>query len=181
MTGLFHKDRTTTEDTTRRMSPPVPGIAWRQQAIDDPQKGQPLIIDGHLIPPGTQVGVSAYALHHNEEYFPSPFSFQPERWIDAAKDAEQAARLRSAFMPFSVGSRSCAGKAMAYLEASLVIAKTLWYFDFEAAPGELGRVGGGAPEKGLGRERTDEYQLYDIFAASHSGPYLVFKPHEKQR
>lgn len=158
------------------MSPSVPGIAWRQQAPEDPQKGQPLIIDGHVVPPGTQIGVSAYALHHNEAYFPSPFTFQPGRWIEAAEKPEQVARMRSAFMPFSVGSRSCAGKAMAYLEAGLVIAKALWHFDFEAAPGELGRVGGGAPGKGLGRERADEYQLYDIFTASHSGPYLVFKP-----
>lgn len=139
------------------------------------------MIDGHIIPPGTRIGVSAYSLRHNKDYFPSPFSFQPERWNDADKDAEQAARLRSAFMPFSVGWRSCAGKAMAYLEASLIIAKTLWHFDFEAAPDELGRVGGGMPEKGFGRERTDEYQLYDTFAASHSGPYLVFKPQDQPR
>jgi cytochrome P450 len=163
------------------MSPPVPGVAWRQQAAEDPQKGQPLIIDGHVIPPGTQIGVSAYALHHNEKYFPSPFSFQPERWLNAAKDPTQAARMRSAFVPFSVGSRSCAGKAMAYLEASLVVAKALWSFDFEAAPGELGHVGGGGPGKGVGRERPDEYQLYDIFAASHSGPYLVFNPRHQQK
>lgn len=168
-------------DEAMRMSPPVPGVAWRQQAAEDPQKGQPLIIDGHVIPPGTQIGVSAYALHHNEKYFPSPFSFQPERWLNAAKDPTQAARMRSAFVPFSVGSRSCAGKAMAYLEASLVVAKALWSFDFEAVPGELGHVGGGGPGKGVGRERPDEYQLYDIFAASHSGPYLVFNPRHQQK
>ncbi|KAG8163916.1 hypothetical protein KVR01_005834 [Diaporthe batatas] len=168
-------------DEALRMSPPIPGIAWRQQAAEDPQKGQPLIIDGHVIPPGTQLGVSAYALHHNEEYFPSPFSFQPERWLNAEKDAAQAAKMRSAFMPFSVGSRSCAGKAMAYLEASLVIAKTLWHFDFAAAPGELGRLGGGGPGKGFGRERPDEYQLYDIFASSHDGPCLVFTPRDQKK
>lgn len=159
----------------------MPGIAWRQQSAEDHQKGQPLIIDGHAIPPGTEIGVSAYALHHNEKYFPSSFSFQPERWLDAAKDSTQAAMMRSAFMHFSVGARSCAGKAMAYLEASLVMAKTLWHFDFEAAPGELGRVGGGGPGKGFGRERPDEYQLYDIFASSHSGPNLVFKARNQQK
>lgn len=163
------------------MSPPVPGVAWRQQAAEDPQKGQPLIIDGHVIPPGTEIGMSMYALHHNEAYFPSPYSFQPERWFDAKDDPAQAARMRSAFAPFSVGSRSCAGKAMAYLEASLVVAKTLWHFDFGAAPGGLGRVGGGAPGKGVGRERPDEYQLYDIVGASHSGPYLVFRERDQQK
>lgn len=165
-----------TDSTNRRMSPPVPSIPWRQQAAEDPQKGEPLIIDGHVIPPGTQIGVSAYALHHNEDYFPSPFTFQPERWLDSA----QAAKMRPAFMPFSIGSRSCAGKAMAYLEASLVVAKTLWHFDLEAAPGRLGCVGGGGPGKGPGRERPDEYQLYDILGSSHSGPYLVFQPRDQK-
>lgn len=164
------------DNFNRRMAPPVPGIPWRQLAEDDPQKGQPLIIDGHLIPPGTQVGVSMYALHHNEKYFPDPYRFQPERWL--SENEAQVAKMRSAFAPFSIGSRSCAGKAMAYLEASLVISKTIWHFDFEAAPGELGRVGGGTTGRVDGRGRPDEYQLYDIFAASHKGPYLVFHPRE---
>ncbi|KAI3400800.1 hypothetical protein diail_2009 [Diaporthe ilicicola] len=163
-------------DEAMRMSPPVPGIPWRQLAEDDPQKGQPLMIDGHLIPPGTQLGVSVYALHHNEKYFTEPFKFQPERWLE--EDEARLATMRSAYAPFSIGSRSCAGKAMAYLEASLVIAKTIWHFDFEAAPGELGRVGGGTPGRSDGRGRPDEYQLYNIFAASHKGPCLVFNPRD---
>jgi hypothetical protein len=32
---------------------------------------------------------------------------------------------------------------MAYLEMSLVLAKTLWYFDFVKAPGEAENLGGG--------------------------------------
>ncbi|KAK2609588.1 hypothetical protein N8I77_003084 [Diaporthe amygdali] len=163
-------------DEAMRMAPPVPGIPWRQLAEDDPQKGQPLIIDGHLVPPGTQVGVSMYALHHNEKYFSEPYKFQPDRWL--SENEAQVATMRSAFAPFSIGSRSCAGKAMAYLEASLVISKTIWHFDFEAAPGKLGRVGGGTTGRVDGRGRPDEYQLYDIFAASHKGPYLVFHPRE---
>lgn len=156
------------------MSPPVPGIAWRQLADDDPQKGQPLIIDGHVIAPGTQLGVSQYAIHHNSEYFSDPYKYMPERWL--IEDKAQIARMRSAFLPFSIGARSCAGKAMAYLESSLVIAKTLWHFEFEAAPGDLGRIGGGTLGKGDGRGREDEYQLYDVFTASHSGPHLLFHP-----
>lgn len=84
--------------------------------------------------------------------------------------------MRSAFAPFSIGVRSCAGKAMAYLESSLIIAKTLWHFDFEPAPGDLGRIGVGNLGNSDGRGREDEYQLYDIFAASHSGPYSAFPP-----
>lgn len=32
---------------------------------------------------------------------------------------------------------------MAYLEASLVVAKTLWFLDFEPAPGKSGELGAG--------------------------------------
>lgn len=58
----------------------------------------------------------------------------------------------------------------------MVIAKTLWYFDFEPAPGKLGEVGAGKTEGSLGRTRPDEFQLEDIFTSSHDGPYLMFRP-----
>ena len=83
--------------------------------------------------------------------------------------------MRDAFAPFSIGPRGCAGKSMAYLETSLVLAKTLWYFDFEVAPGELGEVGAGKVGLEEGRERRGEFQLYDLFGSSHDGPYLTFK------
>lgn len=48
---------------------------------------------------------------------------------------------------------------MAYLETSLITAKSLWHFDFSAAPGALGRIGGGTgSERDVdGRERTNEF------------------------
>lgn len=61
---------------------------------------------------------------------------------------------------------------MAYLEFSLVIAKTLWAFDFQLAPG--GKSGGGAPGKNREGRLEGEFQLYDIFAAIHTGPELIF-------
>ncbi|KAI0102571.1 hypothetical protein GGR51DRAFT_526992 [Nemania sp. FL0031] len=64
---------------------------------------------------------------------------------------------------------------MAYLEARLVVARTLWYFDFEPAPGKPGEVGSGFSGVGDGRGRDAEYQLYDVFISIHDGPNLVFK------
>ena len=95
------------------------------------------------MPPGTQVGVNIYTLHHNETYFPEPYKFTPERWLPSETPEAQRKAMHEAFTPFSIGYRGCAGKSMAYLETSLVIAKTLWYFDFKLAPGDLARVGGG--------------------------------------
>ncbi|TRX96535.1 hypothetical protein FHL15_002807 [Xylaria flabelliformis] len=157
-----------------RMSPPGPGILWREQDPND-IKNNPLLIDGHVIPPGTVFGINTYSLHHNEDYFPDSFVYSPDRWLDS-KNSEQANMVRDAFVPFSIGSRACAGKSMAYLEISLVLAKIVWYFDFEVASGKLGEIGGGNPNLGPGREKTSEFQLYEMFTSNHDGPYLVFKP-----
>ncbi|KAI1802859.1 cytochrome P450 [Daldinia bambusicola] len=170
-------------DETMRVAPPTTATPWREEdiysAAPAPSDGSPFLVDGHAIPRGTAVGVSLYSLMHNEAYFPEPFAFRPERWLDDADDGafDEATRatMRRALAPFALGDRGCAGKAMAYLEASLVVAKTLWYFDFRTAWGPAGRVGGGTPGRSW-RDRVDEYQLYDIFTADHDGPNLVFKP-----
>ncbi|RYP89948.1 hypothetical protein DL770_003928 [Monosporascus sp. CRB-9-2] len=171
-------------DEALRMSPPSLTTLWREQDPGD-RSDEPFVVDGHVIPRGTQVGVSLYSLLHNEEYFPDPFEFRPERWLDplegsasADTDEQKVARatMRKAFVPFIIGDRSCAGKPMAYMEASLTIARTLWYFDFEAAPGKAGEVGAGQLGRADGRGRPGEFQLEDIFVAAHQGPNLVFRP-----
>ncbi|KAI1413413.1 cytochrome P450 [Hypoxylon sp. FL1857] len=166
-------------DETLRISPPSLATLWREQDKDD-NDSSPLFIDGNVIPRGKQIGVNLYSFHHNEEYFPDSYSFVPERWIEPTlpeSPESRAARIRmqEAFMPFLVGSRSCAGKAMAYCEISIVVAKLLWCFDFESAPGELGKLGEGTPGRTDGRGRVGEYQMYDCNSATHDGPNLVFR------
>ena len=167
-----------TIDETLRISPPAAGTLWRELCTTDKDDEIPLVVDGHVIPRGVQVGVSTYSIHHNEEYFPDPFRFLPERWLDSETSTPQSKITQDAFVPFSVGTRSCAGKAMAYEQSSLVLASIFWYFDFKAAPGELGRVGGGSPALGKGRERSDEFQIYDVASAKHDGPVLSFHPRD---
>ncbi|KAK5633982.1 hypothetical protein RRF57_009696 [Xylaria bambusicola] len=136
-------------------------------------------IDGHTIPPGTSVGADIYALHHNPGYFPDPFPYKPERWIDNRIDTvssktAHAARGRDtdnspsdtlirnpAFIPFSLGARGCAGRALAYTEVGMAMARTLWYFGFEFA-------------EPIPQEQ--EFRLSDVFTSSHRGPYLKFTP-----
>ncbi|KAI0894047.1 cytochrome P450 [Annulohypoxylon nitens] len=162
-------------DEALRMSPPIGGTPWRQLA--DGEDDKPFIIDGHVIPQGTHVGVNAYSIHHNEDYFPEPFTFKPERWMPDSKstineDDSSLTNIR-AFAPFSLGTRACPGKAMAYFEASLVMAKTLWYFDFQMCSGSLRDVGSGRGEY------SGEYRLYDMLTSRHDGPYLNFKPRDE--
>lgn len=160
---------------TLRMSPSSIGTLWRQQDLTLPEQvGKPFIVDGHAVPPGTMVGLSPYSLLHNEKYFPEPFVFRPQRHIKDEGGSE--GNDMRAFAPFAVGSRSCGGRAVAYLESSLAVAKILWYFDFERAPGDAGALGEGGPGLGKGRERKTEFQVYDVVTAEHKGPNLVFKP-----
>ncbi|KAK7753336.1 hypothetical protein SLS62_004626 [Diatrype stigma] len=158
-------------DETLRMSPPSLATLWREQDASD-DSGAPFVVDGHAIPRGTQVGVSLYSLLHNEEYFPDSFAFKPERWLAME---EESAEMRRAFVPFLIGDRACAGKAMAYMEVSLTLARTLWFFNFEPAPGHAGKVGGGQVGRTDGRGRPGEFQLEDMFVAGHQGPNLVFR------
>jgi len=53
----------------------------------------------------TVVGTQNYTIHRNEEAFPEPESFQPERWLEKEGDE----RRKEAFTPFSIGRRSCIG------------------------------------------------------------------------
>jgi cytochrome P450 len=165
-------------DETLRIAPPFLGTFWREPY---PFYTEPFVVDGQVIPAGTTVGVNPYCLMHNEEYFPAPFEFRPERWLEPSHgetespEADEArAVMRKAFIPFALGDRNCLGKTLAYSELSMVIAKSLWYFDFAIAPGDAGKLGEGEPGRTDGRHRVGEYQLYDIAGAAHDGPNLVF-------
>jgi cytochrome P450 len=154
-------------DETLRIAPPLPSTLWRQIS---PKAGD-LIVEGQVIPSGTLVGINPFAMMRNEKYFDSPLEFRPERWL--AEDAA-ASDARKAFAPFALGDTSCLGKTLAYNETSVTLAKTLFYFDFEKAPGEAGKLGQGVAGDVKGRHREDEYQLYETLTADHEGPCLVF-------
>lgn len=160
-------------DETLRMSPAVPGTLWREEISGSADSSKPLVIDGHRIPKGVCVGVNTYSILHNEKYFPDPFTFKPERWLEGSGLGQAD---REAFAPFSLGVRGCPGRSLAYLEISLVMARTLWHFDFELAP--CSPKDGTVPEaRGmLNRlENNGEYPIQDMLAAVHDGPWLKFR------
>ena len=76
-------------------------------------------VDGNHYLEGTFSGTSAYAIQHSVEYYEDPFSSRPERWIVDEKNgttADSVAMAWTACCAFSLGSRGCAGKSMAYAE-----------------------------------------------------------------
>ncbi|TKA50775.1 hypothetical protein B0A55_11949, partial [Friedmanniomyces simplex] len=40
---------------------------------------------------------------------------------------------KAAFQPFSMGTRNCIGRNLAYAEMKLILAKVMWHFELELA------------------------------------------------
>ncbi|KAF2763807.1 putative cytochrome P450 [Teratosphaeria nubilosa] len=83
-------------------------------------------IDRRWVPAGTEVYTSAWTITHDEQYFPDPDDFIPERWTDQGRSD-----VREASQPFSLGPRMCIGRNFALVEASLILCKIIWEFDLE--------------------------------------------------
>jgi cytochrome P450 len=88
-------------------------------------------IGGYSIPRGTLVIISTYGMHHNPAVYPDPDRFDPDRFAPAA----EAARHRSARLPFGSGPRVCIGNHFALLEGQLVLASLAHQVQFESIGG----------------------------------------------
>jgi len=78
------------------------------------------VINGYPLPGGTIVGSQAYSLHRNEEIYPDPEEFKPERWLNVDKETEL--QMQRQFWAFASGARSCIGqKYFRFLERMLMI------------------------------------------------------------
>lgn len=156
-------------DEAMRLSPAIGAMLPREILSGG------LTVDDEYFPAGVDVGVPGYSIHHNETYYPDPFSFKPERWLSSNSSSDSALTLaRSAFCPFGVGRTSCVGKYLAYQEMAISLARMLWLFDMRLQPGST--LGEGHKELGEGRERKEEFQLYDRFVSTHAGPMVEFRP-----
>jgi len=158
-------------EETMRMTPAVPSALPRYV-----EKGG-IVVDGQHIPEGIDVGVSPYAIHHNEAIYPRSFQFCPDRFLG---DKESTALAKKAYPPFSKGAMDCIGRPVAYLALKLALAKLIYTYDIRPAGGKV-TGGGGSAWSGKarpGREREAEYQLDDWLIGKRSGPDVQFKVRE---
>ena len=157
-------------DEVIRLCPANTGVLPRQAMAG----GQ--VVDGHYLLENTVLGVSAYAIHHNPEYFPDPFTFRPERWIVDSEpefDAERVSKARAAFFSFSAGGSGCVGRPLAYQELAIALARVLYRFDIRRTPAN--RLGEGRSSGREGRTNPNEFQLDDVHAVLTVGPSIQFR------
>uniref|UniRef100_A0A7E4W476 CYtochrome P450 family n=1 Tax=Panagrellus redivivus TaxID=6233 RepID=A0A7E4W476_PANRE len=88
------------------------------------------IVHGYKIPEGTAIISHISSILYDERYFPEPYAFKPERFIDE----NGAFKQHPALIPFGVGKRSCLGEALAKMELYLVIANMFNRYKFSADP-----------------------------------------------
>jgi cytochrome P450 len=155
-------------DESMRMTPGVGSVLQREVLPGG------LHVDGEWFPPGTDLAVPHYALHHNEKYHFRPFDFLPERWLVSSERSEaEVAITRSAYCPYGIGRTSCVGKALSYTEMTLMLARIVWLYEMRLAPGNS--LGEGDPAFGFARSKKNEFQTWDSFVSIHQGPMVQFR------
>lgn len=119
---------------TARFRPPIPTSIPHELEADDviPEFG------AHL-PAGTPVFVPSYTLSRSPALFPSPYAFQPSRWLDPASPTFRAPltkfpNLTTHSSLFGYGRRYCIGTELTEMEIFLAAARVCWAFSWALTP-----------------------------------------------
>ncbi|EKG12149.1 Cytochrome P450 [Macrophomina phaseolina MS6] len=154
-------------DEALRLAPPVAAPLWREMKSESQ-------VGGVVLPKGTDVATCLYSVHRNPAYFFNPDAFDPDRWMTGSHGGNKLELSKKAFAPFSLGSRGCIGKNLAYMELSTLLAQIVYQMDFKVAEGKLGKVGVQVAEA-----RREDYRIWSHFTSGKEGPFLQFTKREE--
>ncbi|XP_038078617.1 cytochrome P450 20A1-like [Patiria miniata] len=91
-------------------------------------------LGGHVIPPGTPVIHALGVMLQDEELWPEPDKFDPERF----SEKRFTPRHQAAFKPFGfAGKRVCPGQHFSYAEVTVFLAILCRAFKFNLVPGQV--------------------------------------------
>ena len=90
---------------------------------------EPVTIGDVEYPAGVSLLASAYLVHHDEEIYPQPFQFRPERFLEKGPGTYS-------WLPFGGGRRRCLGASFAQQEMKIVLAAVLRRFALMPGVGE---------------------------------------------
>uniref|UniRef100_A0A4D5R9T3 Cytochrome P450 4c3 n=1 Tax=Scolopendra viridis TaxID=118503 RepID=A0A4D5R9T3_SCOVI len=94
---------------THRIYPPAPDFA--RNLTKDMKFGD------YTAPAGSSILVMPFFMHRNEEMFPDPEKFDPDRFLSE----EVQKRHPFAYTPFSAGPRNCIGQKFALIEEKIIL------------------------------------------------------------
>ncbi|KAL2713211.1 cytochrome P450 4C1-like isoform X1 [Vespula squamosa] len=118
---------------TLRLFPVAPLIA--RKVTQDIEESVHYLIKNWTIPKGRSAVFFICNLHRNENYWPQPLVFDPDRFLPGRNSS-------SNFFPFSYGRRNCIGQKFAMLEMTVIIATLLRRFIIKIdKPKEIGEIG----------------------------------------
>ncbi|KAL1792555.1 hypothetical protein ACET3X_009062 [Alternaria dauci] len=157
-------------DEAMRLAPPVAAPLWRTMRMQES-------IAGHVFAKGTDLASCPYAIQRNPNYFPNPHEYIPERWLPENQSEEALKLAKRAFIPFSLGSRGCLGKNIAYMELTTSLAQIVFRADWKCAEGPVGTVG----ETRIGTKGAVNFEIKAYFTSEKHGPFIQFAPRDLDR
>lgn len=116
----------------------IPQLAYTKRVIQESMRLYPPIwiierrvieedvIGGYMLPAGSAVVISPYALHRHPDFWERPEQFDPSRFESPPP---------AAYIPFGAGPRFCIGNEFAMLEAQLVTVMVMQAFQLRLVPG----------------------------------------------
>ena len=107
-----------------RLYPPVATIGRRME--------EDTVVDGQIFYKDTNVVISIFGLHRNEEYWENPLKFNPYRFMGD----EFQQRNPYCYIPFSAGPRNCIGQKFALLEVKICLYYVLKTFNLTSIQAE---------------------------------------------
>ncbi|HSS04977.1 MAG TPA: cytochrome P450 [Solirubrobacterales bacterium] len=103
---------------TLRLCPPVPVVVRRLL--------KPMELGGYELPAGTTIAPCVYLIHRNEDIYPNPRHFVPERFLERPPGTYT-------WIPFGGGTRRCLAASYAELEMKRVLRTVLSEVDLRPA------------------------------------------------
>ncbi|MDZ5619863.1 cytochrome P450 [Nocardioides bizhenqiangii] len=126
------------------------GLAWLEAVLKESMRLHPIIpmvvrtlqkparVGGLDLPAGTTVGPSILMSHLQDQNFPEPDAFRPERFLPELSGAE--APSLHVWIPFGGGVRRCIGAGFSLMEGTEVLHQVLRGYDISSVEYDVPRV-----------------------------------------
>ncbi|VEN45426.1 unnamed protein product [Callosobruchus maculatus] len=82
----------------------------------------------YVVRKGERILIPIMSLHYDEKYFPDPYKFNPERFLDKVNEDGYY------YLPFGEGPRECIGNRFALLNLKIALATIITNFTIEKRP-----------------------------------------------